>query len=164
MMEINFMAILVAAIVPLILGFIWYNPKTFGTVWMREAEMTEAKMKSGNMAVIFILSFILSILLAFFTQFLTIHQTGVVSLIGGNPAAESVLPSFQAFMDDYGTDFRTFKHGALHGLLAGVFFVLPIMATNGMFERKSWKLIFINTGYWTVALTIMGAIVCGWTA
>lgn len=164
MMEINFMAILVAAIVPLILGFIWYNPKTFGTVWMREAEMTEAKMKSGNMAVIFILSFILSILLAFFTQFLTIHQTGVVSLIGGDPAAESVLPSFQAFMDDYGTDFRTFKHGALHGLLAGVFFVLPIMATNGMFERKSWKLIFINTGYWTVALTIMGAIVCGWTA
>ena len=161
-MEINYLAILVAAIVPMVLGFIWYNPILFGNVWMREAGMTEEKMKSVNMAVIFGISFLLSILLAFFTQFLAIHQTGVISLIGGDPSAESVLPSFQAFMDDYGSDFRTFKHGALHGLLAGVFIVLPIMGTNGLFERKSWKYILINVGYWTVALTIMGAIVCGW--
>ncbi|WP_339753603.1 DUF1761 domain-containing protein [uncultured Winogradskyella sp.] len=161
-MEFNFLAILVAAVVPMVLGFLWYNPFLFGNVWMREAGMTEEKMKSGNMAVIFGVSFLLSILLAFFIQFLAIHQTGVVSLIGGDPAAEGVLPSYQAFMADYGNDFRTFKHGALHGLLAGIFIVLPIIATNGLFERKSWKLILINVGYWTVALTIMGAIVCGW--
>jgi len=161
-MEINYLAILVAAIVPMVLGFLWYNPILFGNVWMREAGMTEEKMKSVNMGLIFGVSFLLSILLAFFTQFLAIHQTGVISLIGGDPSAESVLPSFQAFMDDYGSDFRTFKHGALHGLLAGIFLVLPIMGTNGLFERKSWKYILINVGYWTVALTIMGAIVCGW--
>ena len=40
-MEFNFLAILVAAIAPLVLGFLWYNPKLFGNVWMREAEMTE---------------------------------------------------------------------------------------------------------------------------
>jgi len=161
-MEINYLAILVAAIVPMVLGFLWYNPILFGNVWMREAGMTEEKMKSVNMGLIFGVSFLLSILLAFFTQFLAIHQTGVISLIGGDPSAESVLPSFQAFMDDYGSDFRTFKHGALHGLLAGIFLVLPIMGTNGLFERKSWKYILINVGYWTVALTIMGAIICGW--
>ena len=161
-MEINFLAVLVAAVVPMVLGFIWYNPKFLGTVWAREAEMTEEKMKTGNLPVIFGLSFVLSILLAFFTQFLTIHQLGALGMIGGDPLAESILPSYQAFMDDYGTAFRSYKHGALHGLLAGIFLVFPIMATNGMFERKSWKLTFINTGYWTVALTIMGAIVCGW--
>lgn len=161
-MEINFLAILVAAVVPMVLGFIWYNPKILGTVWAREAEMTEEKMKSGNMLAIFGLSFILSILLAFFTQFLTIHQLGALGMIGGDPLAEGILPSYQAFMDDYSSAFRSYKHGALHGLLAGIFLVFPIMATNGMFERRSWKLIFINTGYWTVALTIMGAIVCGW--
>ncbi len=161
-MEFNYLAILVAAIVPMVLGFLWYNPILFGNVWMREAGMTEEKMKSVNMGLIFGISFLLSILLAFFTQFLAIHQTGVISLIGGDPSAEGVLPSFQAFMDDYGSDFRTFKHGALHGLLAGIFLVLPIMGTNGLFERKSWKYILINVGYWTVVLTIMGAIVCGW--
>lgn len=161
-MEFNVLAILVAAVVPLVLGFLWYNPILFGNVWMRESGMTEEKIKSGNMAVIFGVSLMLSLLLAFFTQFLVIHQTGVTSLIGGDPTVEGILPSYQAFMDDYGTNFRTFKHGALHGLLAGVFIVLPILGTNSLFERKSWKYILINVGYWTVCLTIMGAIVCGW--
>lgn len=161
-MEFNFLAILVAAVVPMVLGFLWYNPALFGNAWMREAGMTEEKMKSGNMAVIFGVSFLLSILLAFFTQTLSIHQFGALGMIGGDPAAEGVMSSYQAFMDDYGNAYRTFKHGAFHGLLAGIFIVFPIMATNGLFERKSWKLIFINSGYWTVALVIMNAIVCSW--
>lgn len=161
-MEFNVLAILVAAVVPVLLGFLWYNPILFGNVWMRESGMTEEKIKGGNMAVIFAVSLILSVFLAFFTQFLTIHQTGAVQMIGGDPTVEGVLPSFQAFMDDYGTNFRTFKHGALHGLLAGLFIVLPIQGINGMFERQSWKHILVNVGYWTVALTLMGAIICGW--
>ena len=72
-MEFNFLAILVAAIAPLVLGFLWYNPKLFGNVWMREAEMTEEKMKSGNIALIFGLTWFLSFILAFFLQQLTNH-------------------------------------------------------------------------------------------
>jgi hypothetical protein len=161
-MEFNVLAILVAAIVPLILRFLWYNSVLFGNVWMRESGITEEKLKSGNMVVIFGVSLLLSILLAAFTQTLVIHQIGATQMIGGDPAIDGILPSYQAFMEDYGTNFRTFKHGALHGFLAGVFIVLPIMATNGMFARQSWKHILINVGYWTVCLTIMGAILCGW--
>ncbi|MBR9844614.1 MAG: DUF1761 domain-containing protein [Algicola sp.] len=161
-MEFNLLAILVAAVVPIVLGFIWYNPKTFGTAWAREAEMTEEKMKSGNMPVIFLVSLLLSFILAFFVQMLTIHQFGALGMIGGDPASGEVLPSYQAFMDDYGNAFRTFKHGALHGAIAGIFMFTPVIAINGMFERKSWKYILINGMYWTLSLTIMGAIVCGW--
>nr|WP_299096132.1 DUF1761 domain-containing protein [uncultured Winogradskyella sp.] len=161
-MEFNFLAIFVASLVPLILGFLWYNPAVFGKAWMKESGMTEEKMKGGNMGVIFGVSFLLSLLLAFFTQVFTIHQFGALGMIGGDPTVDGVLPSFQAFMDDYGTNFRTFKHGAFHGFLTGLFFVLPILAINGLFERNSWKHTFINVGYWTLALTIMGAIVCGW--
>jgi len=161
-MEFNYLAILVAAVVPMVLGFLWYNPKLFGNAWMRESGMTEEKMKSRNMGVIFGVSFLLSILLAFFMQFLTIHQIGALGMIGGDSTVEGVLPSYKAFMDDYGSAFRTYKHGALHGFLAGIFIVLPVMGTNGLFERKSWKYIFINVGYWTLCLTVMGAIICGW--
>jgi hypothetical protein len=161
-MEFNYLAVLVAAVVPMVVGFLWYNPKLFGNVWMREAGMTEEKMRSVNMGVIFGVSFVLAILLSFFTQVLTIHQMGAIGMIGGDPALEGVLPSFQAFMDDYGNTFRTYRHGALHGFMAGIFIVLPIIGINGMFERQSWKHILINVGYWTVTLTIMGAIVCGW--
>ncbi|WXT98882.1 DUF1761 domain-containing protein [Seonamhaeicola sp. MEBiC1930] len=159
-MEMNYLAIIVAALVPLVLGFIWYNPKVLGTAWMKESGVTEEKMKGANMPVIFGISLLLSIMLAFFIQGIVIHQMGAFSLTGGDVA--NALPSYEAFMNDYGSAFRTFKHGALHGFIAGLFFVFPIMATNGMYERKSWKLTFINVGYWTLTLMIMGSIICGW--
>ena len=39
-MEINFITFLAAAVVTLVIGFIWYNPKVFGTIWMRENNFT----------------------------------------------------------------------------------------------------------------------------
>ncbi|WP_367277991.1 DUF1761 domain-containing protein [Flavobacterium sp.] len=65
-------------------------------------------------------------------------------------------------MADYGETFRTYKHGALHGFIAGLFIALPLISINGLFEQKSWKYMAIQAGYWTVILTIMGAIICGW--
>ena len=160
-MEFNILAILVAAISALVVGFVWYNPKVFGNAWMQAADMTEEKIKSGNMAKIFVLALLFAFLLSASLQMLVIHQTGAYSMIGGTVTDET-LPSFQAFMDDYGTAFRTFKHGALHGVLAGLFIALPIIGTNALFERKSAKYILINSGYWIVTLTIMGGIICGW--
>jgi len=159
--QINFLAVLVAAVSALFIGFLWYNPKVFGTAWMKAADMTEEKIKEGNMGKIFTLALICAALLAIALNMLTIHQMGAWSMIGGERTAET-LPSFQAFMDDYGKTFRTFKHGVLHGVLAGFFIALPILGTNALFERKSAKYILINSGYWIVTLAIMGGIICGW--
>jgi hypothetical protein len=159
-MEINFLAILTAAVTALVVGFVWYNPKVFGNAWMKAAGMTDEQVKGGNMAKIFGLALLFAILLAFALQGITIHQMGAFSMVGGD--VENALPSYQAFMDDYGNTFRTFKHGALHGALAGVFIALPILGTNALFERKGAKYIFINSGYWIATLTIMGGIICGW--
>ena len=159
-MEINFLAILTAAVSALVVGFVWYNPKVFGNAWMKSAGMTDEQVKGGNMAKIFGLSILFAILLAFSLQGITIHQMGAFSMVGGD--TENALPSYQAFMDDYGNAFRTFKHGALHGALAGIFIALPILGTNALFERKGAKYIFINSGYWIVTLAVMGGIICGW--
>lgn len=159
-MEINFLALFVAAASTLLVGAIWYNPKVFGTVWARNAEMTEEKMKKANMGMIFTLVFVFAFLLAFALQFITIHQTGAYGMIGGD--ASIAKPSFQAFMDDYGNAYRTFKHGALHGTIAGIFMALPVLGINALFERKNAKYIAINAGYWIVSMAIMGGIVCAW--
>jgi hypothetical protein len=159
-MEINYLAIIAAGISALVVGFVWYNPKVFGNAWMKEAGMSDEQIKGGNMAKIFILAIIFAILLAFSLQGIVIHQMGAFSLIGGD--VETALPSYQAFMDDYGDAFRTYKHGAFHGVIAGIFIALPIIGTNALFERKSAKYIFINSGYWIVTLAVMGAIICGW--
>ena len=65
-------------------------------------------------------------------------------------------------MDEFGNMHRSFGHGALHGAIAGIFLVLPLLGINALFERKGFKYILINVGYWTLTLAIMGAIVCGW--
>lgn len=161
-MEMNWIAIFVSALATLVVGFIWYHPKVFGTVWMKETGLTEEELQKGNMLKIFGLTYFFSLLIVTVEMALTIHQSGVMSLIGGYDKINEALPSFKAFMDDYGTAFRTFKHGALHGFISGLFFAFPIIAINGLFERKSWKYIWIHAGYWIVTLTIIGAIICGW--
>lgn len=159
--QINFLAVLVAAVSALVVGFIWYNPKVFGNAWMKSAGLSEEQLKGGNMAKIFGLALVFAALLAMSLNMLTIHQMGAWSMIGGERTADT-LPSFQAFMDDYGSEFRTFKHGVLHGILSGIFIALPILGTNALFERKSAKYIFINTGYWIVTMAVMGGIICAW--
>ena len=160
-LPINPIAIPIAAVAALVIGALWYNPKFgFGNVWMRESGMTEEKMKSGKMGVIFGLSLLFAALLAVLLMQFTNHQWGALGMVGGEP--EAALPSFEAFMGDYGTAFRTFKHGAFHGTLFGAFGALPIIGTIALFERKSAKYIFVNSGYWIVTLAIMGGIICGW--
>ena len=159
-MEINIYALIVAAFALLFIGAIWYHPKTLGTSWMHASGLTEEKLKGANMFIIFGLVLIFGFSMAFILQFLVIHQWGALSATGGLP--ELAKPSYQAFMDDYGTAYRTFKHGALHGCITGVMFALPLLGINALFERKGWKYILINGGYWIVTLTVMGGIVCGW--
>lgn len=157
-MEFNPIACLVAGLSTFVIGFIWYNPKIFGTVWMTESGMTEDKAKKGNMAKIFGLTFIYSLLIGFFMPTLVIHQTGVLQAVGGDETNQAYI----AYMNVVGNNFRTFKHGALHGFITGLWFVLPLIAINGLFEQKSWRYILITGGYWVASLTVMGAIICGW--
>ena len=61
MPQYNMLAVLVAAFVPMLIGFIWYHPKVLGTAWMNAAGLSEEQLKSGgNMALIFILSLVFS--------------------------------------------------------------------------------------------------------
>lgn len=160
-MKINFVALLLAAIVTLVVGFIWYSPKVFGTIWMKENNLTQEELKKGSMLKIFGLTYVFSLMITMTLMSLTIHQSGAVGMVGGPPLIDSAKPSFAAFMADYGMAYRTFKHGALHGFMSGLFFAFPLIGINGLFERKSWKYIFIHTGYWLITLTLMGGIVCG---
>lgn len=159
---INFPAILVAALSSFVVGYVWYNPKVFGTIWMNEIGMTDEKAKQGNMAKIFGLTFIFAFLLAFIMPTFVIHQFGALGMVGGPSEVGKALPSYAAFMADYGSVFRSYKHGALHGAMIGLFVALPVIATNCLFEQKSFKYAAITSGYWIVVMTIMGAIICGW--
>lgn len=171
-MGLNFIAILVAALVPMALGFIYYHPKVLGGLWMKETGLTEESMKGGNMALVFGVSFVLALMLSFNTNFVVVHQNGVEGSLyyalkdpARHDAAQIILNKFfvvDNVKGEYSGDGRSIKHGVIHGILASLFFMLPILGTNAMFERKSFKYIAVNAGYWTICLAIMGAIIAAW--
>lgn len=151
----NFLILLVAALVPMIIGFIWYNPKVFGNTWMKAANMSQEDVEGGNMPLIFLVSFVFAFLLSLGVYVLVVHQAHVLSILGEGPV-------YDAFMDDHGHAFRTFKHGVFHGTIDGILIALPILATNALFERKGFKYIAVNGGYWIVTLALMGGVICQW--
>ena len=162
----NILVVALAALVPIIVGFLYYSPVTFGNAWMKSTGLTKEKLEKGNKALIFGVTLVLSFILSFFLFTLVVHQTDYYSLFvaepGFNEEGSEIMNQIGAFMDQYGNYYRTFKHGALHGGLIGVFVGLPIIMINGLFETRSLKYGFINAGYWVVTLSLMGGILCQW--
>ncbi len=158
--------VLLAAFIPIAVGFIYYNPKVLGGVWMRASGMTEEKMKGTNMLVIFGVSLLLSFVLGFIMFSLTVHQTDIYSLHAGDQGfrveGSATMYQINELMNEYRERFRTFGHGALHGAVIGLFVVLPVLGTNALFERKNGTYIFVNVGYWVICLSLMGGVLCQW--
>ena len=130
----NFLAIILAALIPMIMGFIYYHPKVFGKAWMDSLGLTEEDLKKGNMAVIFGVSLLMSFLLS---MFLLVNVDG--------PGQEGQYDSF--------------KHGAFHGMLIGFMVAMPVMVTSGLFERKNFKNLAINVVYWVITISLMAGVI-----
>jgi hypothetical protein len=133
-MSINWVSMVIAALIPMVMGFVWYHKAVFGKAWMDSIGMTEEKAKNANMPVVFGVSLVMAFLLAFF----------FVNFNNG-PGQEG--------------EYDSFKHGAFHGVFITIVVVMPVMVTNALFEQKSWKNILINLGYWAVTLALVGGVV-----
>lgn len=85
-MDMNYTAILVCAILAMIIGFIWYGP-LFGKSWMKimgvEAMSAEQKkaMEKGMWAMYF-LQFILSLVTAYVLDFVLVNWVGDMAVVG----------------------------------------------------------------------------------
>jgi len=133
MENINVLSVVIAVLLPMIIGFIYYGKALFGKAWMDSIGMTEEKQKEANMAKVMGISLAMSLLLSLF----------MLGFCNG-PGQEG--------------EFDTFKHGAFHGAFVSILLVIPVFITNGLFEQKSWKNMLINGLYWLITLTLMGGI------
>lgn len=164
-MELNFYVLFIAAFIPMLIGFVWYGP-IFGKPWMKEMGFTKESLEGTNMVKILVLSYIFSLLVAFFLQFIVIHQMGLFQTLINEPGFQEekgeAFTYFKSFIGMYGDRFRTFGHGVIHGVMTGVVLILPILSIIAMFEKRTVKYVAINAGYWVVTLAIMGGIICQW--
>ena len=161
----NLLVLALSAFIPLVIGFIWYNDMVFGKAWLAARLLTEER--EGNLPVTLISSYILSLMLAFGLQFAVIHQFHIFSILINEPGIAtpgSPMNNFYVdFMTKYGHNFRTFKHGAFHGVLVGIFMALPVAGINALHEGRGIKYLLINGGFWILSLALMGAVICHFT-
>lgn len=134
--EVNYVAVLLAAVASFVVGFLWYSPLLFGNVWMKLRGTTKASMKKGqkNMGILYTLSFVVGILMAYVLS----HVMTLSMNYFGYPKLNTGLTS--AFWMWTG-------------------FVMPVQITSTIFsDKKSWPLWAIDTGYQLASLLVMGLV------
>ncbi|MEM1321409.1 MAG: DUF1761 domain-containing protein [Bacteroidota bacterium] len=160
----NVLILLAAAVIPMIIGAIWYNPKVLGSAWMAAAGVREEQLQEGNILVIFGLAFLFSFFLAFALFGDVVHQSSLYSLFVTQPEFEQegseMKAYFDNFMEQYGYLHRSFGHGIIHGIESAIIYALPFIGIIALFERRGWKYILIHFGYWLLSLALMGGVIC----
>jgi len=135
---VNLLAVLLAAVAAMVVGFIWYSPFLFAKPWTREmgydpndkAQMAAMQKSAGP---------------AYGGSFLA----GLLTAL--------ILAMFLHWM--HAQDLHAGLGVAFHAWLR---FVATVQFTGALFAKQSMKLFAINTGYQLVSLLVMAAVLVWW--
>lgn len=123
--------IVAAAIAASLIGYVWYHPRVFGTLWMRlnnvSPEMAERGARRRHLYTA--LGLVANLVAA-----------GILRMLLGGAGMTSV------------------PNAARIGFLLWLGFVAPILLGSVLWEHRSVSLYLINAGYWLVALIAMSII------
>lgn len=135
MYDVNLVAVLGAAVVSMIVGYLWYSPMLFGKQWMKLMGLTDAKMEAAKkeMGKMYALSFSAALVTGYILGM-------VVKMAYSTTAVGGMKVGFGVWLG----------------------FVAPVQMTEVLFGGKSWNLYYLNTGYQLVSAMLMGAILAMW--
>jgi hypothetical protein len=130
--DVNWLAVLVAAVARFAIGGVWFAPFGFGPAWGRLVRLDAgaAKARMGRaMAVDFVAGLVLAWVLANLLQFL-----------GVNRWMAGARVSFFLWLG---------------------FIAMPFLSAT-VFEGRPLRLFAIVAGFWLVCVVVMGGIIGGW--
>jgi hypothetical protein len=136
---LNLLAILASAVASIVLGFLWYGP-LFGKPWRKLMGVSEGSMKqTSGMGKTYALMILGSLLMAFVLAHNIIFGVAFTKITG-------------------------VSGGLQGGFWNWLGFAVPLLMDGQLWEKKPWKLFWINAGYRLVSFLIMGVILATWTA
>ena len=127
MAEINWLAVLLGALAFFLVGAIWYGV-LFSKAWQKAAGMSDEKIQSGNMALIFGLTFLAEL---------------VISLTLWHGIARSGASDRAVMMMALGF---------------GATIMVPAIGINYLYLRKTFAHFLIDAGHFIVGMTAMGGV------
>ncbi len=133
--EVNYVAVLAAAVASMAVGFLWYSPMVLGNPWMKLMGYTKSSMDKAKkgMGMMYGLSFVAALVTAY------------------------VLSHVMTFSMNY-LRYDALTTGLMSGFWMWPGFVAPVQMTDVIFGGKKWELFGINTGYQLASLLVMGAV------
>ncbi len=133
--QINYLAVLLAAISSMVVGSIWYMPAVFGDTW---AKLSKIKLKDmgANPAKAYGLTFVASLL----TAFVLAHMTYIAHTFYAN-----------SFLYD----------GVMTAFWLWLGFTGARILVHDIFENRPSKLTLLNSAHELVTVVVM-ALVIGW--
>lgn len=130
--DVNFWAVLVAALTKVVIGSFWYSPLILGKAWMKENKLCEDDFRKG-------------------------HSMRLMALLSFSFAFVAALA-----MAFFITPTSTFFSGAGMGALISIGWVSTSKANTALYENFTFKHFLIHAGYDIFSYTIMGAILGVW--
>jgi hypothetical protein len=139
--HINILAVLVAVLLNFILGFVWYAA-LFAKAWTKEMGYDpnmrpDRKAMMKGVALMIVGNFLFAWVLAFY--------------LGG----------WQFFPNAKETS--SLAIGINSAISVWIGFFVPVHLSRVVWEKHSWKLFFINSGYHLVATVLVALILVNWT-
>ena len=133
--EVNWLAVIVAAVINMAVGAFWYSPMAFGKAWMKAIGKTEADIRasSGNMALTYGVTAIGALVQVFILAML-VRLTGA----------------------------ENFGHGLLLGLWVWLGFIAVFLLNEMTFGGRPVVYCAITGGFFLVTLLVSGGILAAW--
>jgi hypothetical protein len=132
-LHINYYAVVVAAILNMVVGAVWYGPIMFAKQWMEINNIKPEDMQNVNPLPMYAQSVIVTIV-SYFVLALAIAVTNTVSMTGGMSLA------FWLWLG----------------------FIVPVQYTANLFSSKKITAFFLDTGYQLITMLIAGGLIAVW--
>jgi hypothetical protein len=131
MYQVTFLPILLASVLAAGIGFVWYHPRVFGTIWMRASGVTPEMVERGK------------------------RRMPIYGFLG---LLASMVVAY--VMNYFGIAWGVYDwHGALQlAFWCWAGFIAPVMLGMVLWEQKPFRAYFINVTYWLVALCVMALV------
>ncbi|HTL41245.1 MAG TPA: DUF1761 domain-containing protein [Pseudolysinimonas sp.] len=131
--EINWVAVLLAAVSSMVVGAVWYAKPVFGRRWMRLTGLTDETLRGTA---------VLPLIITFVVSFLT------AAVLAGSAALA------QHFYEG-----SFFLNAVLTSVILWIGFTAARMITHDLFERRNSSLTVLNLAHELVTVVVMGLVI-----
>jgi hypothetical protein len=135
--NINLIPVIIAGVVNMVIGALWYSPLVMGKLWMRSMGKTEEELKQGMSSASMGLTYVVNTIAALLFAYVLAHIVKFANL-------------------------TTFQQGAMAGFWVWLGFVITTVIPGYMFESRPKMLYFIFIIYQLIAIVLMGGILAMW--